>query len=85
MTITSFDNGIPIQFYKEQSLQGRLMIFMRYVGCKVMRRDLIGKDLNKLSIMMRVDDPLNAELYFDGALIGYIKLLKQTKDFIFKQ
>lgn len=84
MTITSFDNGIPNQFYK-QDLTGRLLIFLRYVACKVMKRDLLSKELDKISFLAGHDNPNNGEVYYDGKLIGYIKLLPATKDFIFRQ
>lgn len=85
MTITSFDNGMPHSFYHEKTLQGRLKIFMRHVACKVMRKDLINRDLEKVSILLSVDDATHAELYYDQSLMGYIQLIPATKDFIFKQ
>ena len=84
MTITSFDNGIPNQFYK-QDLTGRLMIFLRYVMCRVKKRELMSRELDKISFMANMDNPNNGEVYYDGDLVGYIKLIPATKDFIFKQ
>lgn len=85
MTITSFDNGIPNTFYQEKTMQGRLMIFLRHVACRLFKRDMIRKDLDKISIMVREGDKETCEMYFDGNLIGHIKMIQATKDFIFKQ
>lgn len=83
MTITSFDNGMPNHFYKEKSMQGRLMIFLVYVAQRVLKRDLIRKEKDQISII--VLDKEHVEMLYEGKQLGVIKLITMTKDFIFKQ
>lgn len=83
MTITSFDNEIPLSFVKERTLEGRLMIFLNFVVSKVLKRDLIKKERDKISFI--VLDKEQIEVKFDDSPIGVIKLITMTKDFIFKQ
>lgn len=83
MTITSFDNDIPGFFVKEKTLQGRLMIFLNHVVSRVVKRELTKKERDRISFI--VVDKENLELKFEDRLIGYVKLISMTKDFIFKQ
>jgi hypothetical protein len=83
MTITSFDSDIPMMFIKEDNLQGRLMIFLNHVMCRVLKKDLIKKDRDKISFI--VLDKEHIELKYDNNYIGVVKLITMTKDFIFKQ
>jgi len=83
MTVTSFDSDIPMQFIKEQTLQGRVSIFLNHVMCKVLKRDLIKKERDKISFI--IVDKQNMELKYDNNFIGMVTLVGMTKDFIFKQ
>ncbi len=83
MNITSFDSDISMQFVHEKSLHGRLAIFLNHVMTKVMKRDLIKKERDKISFIVLDKD--NIELKYDNNYIGVVKLISMTKDFIFKQ
>lgn len=83
MTVTSFDSDIPMHFIKEPSLQGRLTIFLNFVMCKVLKRDLIKKERDKISFI--IVDKQNMELKYDNNFIGMVRLVGMTKDFIFVQ
>jgi hypothetical protein len=83
MTITSFDNDIPLSFVKEKTLEGRLMLFINHTVSRVLKRDLIKKDRDKISFI--VVDKEYIELKYDDNFLGHVKLITMTKDFIFKQ
>lgn len=82
MTITSFDTEIPMTFINEKSLHGRLAIFMNHVMQRVLKRDLIKNERDKISFI--VVDKEHLELKYDNNYIGVIKMV-MGKDFIFKQ
>lgn len=83
MTITSFDSDIPMYFVNEKTFEGRLAIFLNYVMCKVLKRDLIKNERDKISFIVVGKD--NMELNYEGNYIGMVKLIPMTTDFIFKQ
>lgn len=83
MTITSFDTEIPMTFFNEKTLQGRLSIFLNHVMCRVLKRDLIKKERDKISFI--VVDKQNLELKYDDNFIGIVTMVGFSKDFIFKQ
>lgn len=83
MTITSFDSDVPMAFIKEKNFQGRLMIFLNFVMCKVLKRDLIRQERDKISFIVLDKDHI--ELKYDNNYIGVVKRIDITKDFIFKQ
>jgi hypothetical protein len=68
-------------FYKEKSLNGRLIIFISFLMPQLLKRDLKQKEKEGISVL--IENKNVVELKFEGRHMGYIQLIQMTKDFVF--